>query len=174
MSKSDFNLVLHTVHNVEQAKGVMDKWFNEKTIAHGEIFHFYLKPHQKPKTIRQNSTLYMLFNQLSETTQNEHAGNTPDWWKQYYKLKVYLPILRGHAIEDEDQEFLDIINSLGNVWRNAPEADKPAVESMIAGNEALSLSDATKDDLIKLIDVILKDAAGKGIYLEIKNKDYRE
>lgn len=168
----EYSAVLNLSETAERAKRGIDYFFDQ-TVNGGDLYQVFIKPYSKPKTIKQNSTLYLLFNQLSETDQNEYAGHTPDWWKSFYKLKVYLPILRNQALHDEDQGFLEIIDMLGKVWREASPENKPAVEKMIAGNEALSLADATKDHLIKMIDVILKDASDKGIYLEIK-KDYRE
>lgn len=227
MSKS-YNQVVNTPHALEQCKRVLDKWFTEKTITDGEVFHFFLKPFQAPKTYKQLGAIRILCDQISKTEVNEYAGHDSDYWYRYYKLRAYIPQLETDALESNDAEIVALISSARQLIKSmrgaslfnfdfekvvhshsdylkkslAYQFKRPANKRLsiddtfehatddfikncnkselgkaddgytaadfIADNPAFSYSEASKKHLIGVIDYIQKDAARKGIYVELK------
>ena len=227
MSKS-YNQAVNTPHALEQCKRVLDKWFTEKTIADGEVFHFFLKPFQAPKTHKQLGGIRILCDQMSKTESNTYAGHDSDYWYRYYKLRAYVPLLEANALETNDAELVALISSarqLIKAMRGASlfnfdlnkvlthynkyildffayHAKKPkdkriafdevlnrardnfvkhcnkselgkhddgyTAADFIADHPAFSYANASKEHLVKVIDYMMKDAAEKGIYLELK------
>lgn len=141
---------------------------NEPDVVHECI----VRPFRAPKTYKQIKTIHGFCNECSSTDVNEWMGHTPQWWKNHYKLKIYVPVLENQAHEDEDHDFLDLLSGWRKVWSNALPQDKPFIEKQLAENSALSYADAKKEHLIQVIYFIIKDAAHKGILLTIpEDKD---
>ena len=221
-----YNQVINTPHALEQCKRVLDKWFTEKTITDGEVFHFFLKPFQAPKTHKQLGGIRILCDQMSKTESNTYAGHDSDYWYRYYKLRAYVPLLEANALETNDAELVALISSARQLikamrgaslfdlakvlasyneyllksfkhHRNLPEKERIAFHEVlnraaknfsehhnkselgkpddgytaadfIADNPAFSYANASKEHLVKVIDYMMKDAAEKGIYLELK------
>lgn len=107
--KPSKKITINTVHALEQAKRFMDEVFTNYTQQGKGVFDFTLKPYQEAKTHLQLKTIRKLCNDLSATDQNEWAGHTSDWWYQYYKLRAYVPLVERKALDDNDQELIDLI-----------------------------------------------------------------
>lgn len=76
---------------------------------------------------------------------------------------------KKRSLEDMAKGFIAAVKK-----RELGKDSEYSVSDMIADNPAFSYANASKEQLIKVIDCMLNDAAKKGIYLELKNEPTKE
>lgn len=109
-----FNLVLNNLHSLEAAKARLDSYYKH-TADTGQIYQLLVQPFQKPKTYKQIRAIHVLCKQLSMNKENEWGGHDEQYWKRYYKLRSYIPLLKDDALERGDTELIDLIASASTV-----------------------------------------------------------
>lgn len=117
------NLVINTLETLEAGKLMLERVFKTRTIQNGEIFHLFLEPFASPKTHAQLAAIGVLCRQLSKTVSHDHSGHSVQYWKKYYKIRAYIPLLKIQAHEKKDQKLIDLIESASSMLKQQKAAE---------------------------------------------------
>lgn len=111
--------ILNSTTSLDSCIELLNGVFETRVSAGGELFEVIVKPYQHPKTYDQIKGIHVLLKQLEETNENQWMGHSADWWKRYYKLHSYIPLLKIEALERGDEETIELIQSAHDMVKAA-------------------------------------------------------